>query len=52
MSQKIRVDIEKVEESSRREGEKALEGAPAADQEAPAPYRANGAKHGGVIAPR
>ena len=48
MNDEIRVEIEHVDEALVRERESALEHG----REEPAPYRANGAKHGGVVAPR
>lgn len=48
MNDEIRVEIEHVDDALVRERESALE----QGREEPAPYRANGAKHGGVVAPR
>lgn len=48
MSEKIRVEIEQADEELIRERERALD----QEREEVAPYRANGAKHGGVTAPR
>jgi len=49
---KIRVEIEQVDEELVRERERALEHPADGGPEEAAPYRANGAKHGGVVAPR
>lgn len=50
--EKIRVDVEQVDEELVRERERALENARDGEGHEAASYRANGAKHGGVVAPR
>ncbi len=50
--EKIRVDVEQVDEELVREREQALEHARDGENNEAAAYRANGAKHGGVVAPR